>query len=102
MKKALTAGIVLAGVLAVSGSAFAAPKKPDVLKWNQQRYEQPSDNGQLPPPPHSGDKRPPMPPDNRHPRVSPDKRPPMPPRSGDRRPPALNRYQGTQQGVPSR
>ena len=102
MKKALTAAIVLAGVLAVSGTAFAKLTKPDLLKAKQQHYEQPADKGQLPPPPpRSGDKRPPMPPNNRHPRVSPDKRPPMPPRSRDMRPPEFSRTQ-TQQGVQPR
>ena len=106
MKKALTAGIVLAGILAVSGSAFAAPKKP-VPPQEMQKVAKVQPQNQKPPMPPEGfdgkrpplmsrDKRPPMPPDGRQ--MSRDKRPPMPPRSGDRRPPEFDNRQ-PQQGV---
>ncbi|MBQ3759584.1 MAG: hypothetical protein IJQ15_05130 [Synergistaceae bacterium] len=112
MKKALTAGLVLAGVLAVSGSAFAAPKKPVLPKGTQlpqemRKIAKVQQNDQKPPMPPEGfdgkrpplmsrDKRPPMPPDGRQ--MSRDKRPPMPPRSGDRRPPEFDN-RPPQQGV---
>ena len=92
MKKALTAGIVLAGVLVVSGSAFAAPKKvPAKPSKTQNQYEK-REGFEKRLPPMSRDigseqSKPPMPPDGKHPRISGDKRPPMPPRSGDKRPP---------------
>ena len=93
MKKALTAGIVLAGIM-VTGSAFAAekpapiPQKYEtVAKVQNQRPPEPPKEFDGKRPALSRDKRPPMPPDDRYPRVSRDKRPPMPPRSGDKRPP---------------
>lgn len=100
MKKALTAGLVLAGIIAISGTSFAAQHKP------------PKDFDGKRPPMMSRDirsdkNRPPLPPDNKHPRVSRDrrpnegKRPPMPPRSGDRRPPEFDRAT-KQQGVEPR
>ena len=98
MKKALTAGIILA--MALSGTSFAASSKP---------LEPPKDFDGKRPPMMSRDirsdkNRPPLPPDDRHPRVSRDKRPnddrrpPRHPRSGDRRPPEFDRAT-KQQGV---
>ena len=76
MKKALTAGIVLAGIM-VTGSAFAAEKPAPI----PQKYETVA---------KVQNQRPPEPPkefDGKRPALSRDKRPPMPPRSGDKRPP---------------
>ena len=98
MKKALTAGIVLAGVIAVSGSAFAAPKKPLPQQETPLKVQEQNQKPPIPaegfkgkqPPVMSRDKRPPVPPDGKLPPKeahSGDKRPPMPPRSDDRRPP---------------
>lgn len=115
MKKALTAGIVLAGVLAVSGSAFAAPKKPQLQQEMRKIAKVQPQNQKPPMPPEGFDRkqppmsrdirneqnRPPMPPDGKLPPKeahSRDKRPPMPPRSGDRRPPEFDNRQ-PQQGV---
>lgn len=100
MKKALTAGIILAGIIAMSGTSFAAQHKP------------PKDFDGKRPPMMSRDirsdkNRPPLLPDERHPRVSRDRRPDegrRPPkhlRSGDRRPPEFDRA-AKQQGVEPR
>ena len=108
MKKALAAGIVLAGLMAVSGTAFATdktaqfqPKYDKVAKVQSQKPPVPPEGFSGKRPMMSSDKRPPLPPDGRHPRVSRDKRPPMPPRSGDRRPPEFDRNQ-PQQGAESK
>ena len=68
-----------------SGAALASEKP----KMPPDRPEPPKEfNGQRPPMTSRDERmRPPMPPDNRYPRLSRDKRPPMPPRSMDRRPP---------------
>ena len=110
MNKALTAGLVLAGVFAVSGSAFAAPKKP-VLPLGMREAAKVQAQNQKPPMPPEGfkgkrppvisrDKKPPVPPDGKH--MSRDKRPPMPPRSGDRRPPEFDNRQPQQGTQPKR
>ncbi len=64
MKKVIAAGLVLAGIMALSGTSFAEvrPKLPET--FDRERHEM------------SRDKRPPLPPDNRHPRISRDRRPP--------------------------
>ena len=120
MKKALAAGLILAGIIAVSGTSLAEAKavqnihemreKANLSK--QRPPEPPRDFDGKRPPMMSRDirsnkNRPPLPPDNKHPRVSRDrrpdegKRPPMPPRSGDRRPPEFDRAT-KQQGVEPR
>lgn len=111
MKKALTAGLMLAGVLAVSGTSFAVTHAvPKLLTGDKGGSELRQGQNSLPEPPRkydaydtynaydtkrpphvSRDKRPHLPPDKRHPRMSGDKRPPMPPRSDDRRPPEHRR-----------
>ena len=92
MKYKVLAGLAAAGVLVISGAAFAgsdaAPKFAAAKKQTPQfqqgeRPEMPpmmSRDNRMPPPPgaHSRDKRPPE---------LQGKRPPKPPRSGDRRPP---------------
>ncbi|MBQ7169234.1 MAG: hypothetical protein IJR63_04965 [Synergistaceae bacterium] len=108
MKKAVAAGLVLAEVLAVTGTSFAEIRE-NFAVWDKGRKvastqparprpPEPPDTISSKRPPMSRDvrrpdDRPPMPPDDRHPRISPDKRPPMPPRSGDRRPPEFDRNQ---------
>ncbi len=91
MKKALTAGLVLAGVMAVSGSAFAGvnvnvnidvPGAKIVASKQTQKQRPPE-----PPEGFQKGQRPPM--------MSRDigngqNRPPMPPRSGDKRPPEFD------------
>lgn len=94
MKHKVIAGLVVAGVLGISGAAFANVNVnvnidiPDTrIAKTQTQKQRPPENfqkGQRPPMSHD---RPAMPPDGRHPKMSGDKRPPMPPRSGDRRPP---------------
>lgn len=83
MKKVLTA-FVVTGVMMMTGSAFANEMKrpPAPRDFRDDR------------PPMSRDirrekQRPPMPPDGKHHRVSPDRRPPMPSRSFDKRPPEI-------------
>ena len=84
MKYKVLAGLAAAGVLVISGAAFAgsdaAPKFAAAKKQTPQ-FQQ----GERPelPPTMSRDNRMPPPP-GAHSR---DKRPPKPPRSGDRRPP---------------
>ena len=98
MKRALTAGIILAGIMAMSGTSFAAQDRP------------PRDFDGKRPPMMSRDirndkNRPPLPPDKRHPRLSHDRRPNegrRPPHSGDRRPPEFDRKAPLQQGVEPR
>ncbi|MBQ6971445.1 MAG: hypothetical protein IJP86_03710 [Synergistaceae bacterium] len=107
MKKALTAGLVLAGVLAVTGSAFAA-KKPAPEPEPKPRMQIVADkvdeierrSGKKPalppaqrPPVISRDRRPTTSPSPQRPPMSRDTRPPMPPRSGDRRPQDFGRVQ---------
>lgn len=107
MKKKVLAGIVIAGVLGVSGAALADVKESSFLDGlnitiNIDRSERnvaslppkkmPPDfqQGRRPIPPMSRDKnRPPEPPrGDRRPPMSRDRR--MPPRSGDRMPPDFN------------
>ena len=85
MSKRILTAVVLAGVMMTSGAAIASerPKMPP------ERREPPKELKVQRPPMMSRDERvrPPMPHDNKHPRLSLDKRPPIPPRSRDRRPP---------------
>ena len=71
MTRALTAGIIIAGIMAISGTSFAAHSRPP---------EPPRDfDGKHPPISRdirSERNRPPLPPDKKHPRVSYDRRPP--------------------------
>ena len=105
MRKALTAGIVLAGVLSVSVMALAEgnikaaiPEARNTAAKAQVQKPRPPEppegfDGKRPPmmSRDMNGQRPPMPPDGkRPPRMSGDKRPPMPPRSGDRRPPEFD------------
>lgn len=100
MKKALTAGLVLAGIIAMSGTSFAAQHKPP-RDFDGKRLPMMSRDIR------SERDRPPLPPDDRHPRVSrdrrpnDDRRPPRHLRSGDRRPPEFDRAT-KQQGVEPR
>ncbi len=105
MKKALAAGLVLAGLM-VTGTAFAAPYRPgkfvpkilsEEARLQAQKPATPPEKFDRKPPQMSQDKRPPMPHDDRHERVSRDKRPPLPPDdrhprvSRDKRPPEFDR-----------
>lgn len=126
MKKALTAGLVLAGIIALSGTSFAEVKVANIIKRPATTMYDTKERPPEPPRdyegrhPHTGrdgygerehpeypDRRHPdrRPPDNRHHRVSPDRRPPDNRYHGstpDRRPPELNRRPPLQQGVAPR
>ena len=109
MKRKVLAGLVVVGVLGISGAAFAgttptvkaavpqtvaAKKQPPQFEQGQRPKMPPamSRDNRMPPPPgaHSRDKRPPEF-NGKRPPMSMDKRPPMPPRSGDRRPPEFRK-----------
>ena len=98
MKRKVLAGLVLAGVIGISGAASAEVSVKININVNdrkiavdtQQQKPRPPE-----PPENISGRRPPMSRDirnddrqNRHGRheISRDKRPPMPPRSGDKRP----------------
>ena len=112
MKKAMTAGLVIAGIIALSGTSFAENKTGRIIRDSGVKVAKTQTGRQRPPEPPEGfdrmnrpmsrDKRPPLPPDGRHPRISGDKRPPFPPRSGDRRPPEHRMNRTSQQGVQPR
>ena len=93
MKKAIAAGLVIAGIMTVTGSALADTKKPETKLVKPPLSRDIREDFGRKKPPMSRDKRPPLPPDGKHPRLSDDKRPPMPPRSGDKRPPEFDRKQ---------
>lgn len=79
MKKQLLAGLILVGVLGISGAAFASPKEISKMEFifrKEMIAQVPQQPQTPPPPPPSGNQRPPMP--SRDIRGS---RPPMPPMS---------------------
>ncbi|MBR0279850.1 MAG: hypothetical protein IJQ75_07735 [Synergistaceae bacterium] len=126
MKKALTAGLVLAGIIALSGTSFAEVKVANITKKPATIMHDTKERPPEPPrdyegrPPHTGrdgygerehpeypDRRHPdrRPPDNRYHGSTPDRRPPDNRYHGstpDRRPPELNRRPPLQQGVAPR
>lgn len=96
MRKVL-AGLVVIGVLGVSGAAFAncdfqleiGSQRLEMVAKSQNkelRGQPPAmPSGDKRPPMMSGDRRPPEPPDGKKPPMSGDKKPPMPPK-GDKKP----------------
>ena len=99
MKRKVLAGLVAAGVLGISGAAFAdydfkidlGSQKFETVASTQQTQKMRGNPPAMPsgdkrPPMMSGDRRPPEPPDGKHAPMSGDKRPPKP-RSGDKKPP---------------
>jgi len=95
MKRALAAGLILAGIIAVSGTSLAEAKAVQNIhemrekaNLSKQRPLEPTrDFDGKRPPMMSRDRRP----DDRHYGSKPDRRPSRPPRSGDRRPPEFDR-----------
>ena len=109
MKRKVLAVLTAAGVLGVTGAAFAdlninvnidETKFRPIAQANTQRPEPPQKiNGQRPPEPPAMNSRdmkgrPPEPPKNgKRPPMSGDRQPPPKPRSGDRMPPDFNNGQ---------
>lgn len=109
MNKAFTAGLILAGIIAVSGTSFAEAKAKVIRNINETKAAKAQFDRHIPPePPRDFDgKRPPMMSrdrhhDDRHHGSKPDRRPHVPPHSMDRRPPEFDRKQPLQQGVEPR
>lgn len=64
MKKQLLAGLILVGVLGISGAAFASPKEISKMEFifrKEMIAQVPQQPQTPPPPPPSGNQRPPMP-----------------------------------------
>lgn len=104
MKKVIVAGLVIAGIMTVTGAALAVPKRPEPKLGKPPVSSDMREDFSRRHPPMSREirnekNRPSLPPDNRHPRVRNNERPPMSPHSRDRRPPEAIRVQPRQQGV---
>ncbi len=95
MKKAMTAGLVIAGIIALSGTSFAENKTDRIIRDSGVKVAKTQTGRQRPPEPPEGFDRMNRP-------ISRDKRPPLPPRSGDRRPPEHRMNRTSQQGIQPR